>query len=229
MIEHANILSSDTGFEQHGDGTKLKVINIWAGPGAGKSTLAAAIFNVMKKEGFSVEIIPEVAKAMTYEHAMCQLDNQLLVLAKQEHQLRRLIGQVEYVIVDSPFPIGLAYCKPEDVSRYQHLIDCLWDDYDNYDFFISRTRKPFQQGGRNQNYSEALALDTIIKELWMEFSDGEMPWIDADDFTAEYKVIDQVLTAQGSKTLAERHNDAVTTVEGAGPNIEFTDQGHWHE
>lgn len=229
MIEHSNVLSTSSSFNEHDTG-KLKVINLWVGPGGGKSTLAAAIFNVMKKERFSVELIPEIAKEMTYEKAMSQLSNQLLVLAKQEHQLRRLIGQVEYVIVDSPFPMGLAYCRPEDVNRYQHLIDCLWDDYDNYDFFINRTAKPFQQFGRNQNFEQAVALDGIIKGLWTEFSDAEFDPIFADDMTAEWKIIDSVLDAQGQKTLAERHNDAVTHAEGRGPNIEFTDlMGAWHQ
>lgn len=191
----------------HGEEGKLKVINLWTGPGAGKSTIAAAIFNLMKREGFEVELIPEAAKSMTYEHAMTKLSNQLLVLAKQEHQLRRLIGQVEYAIVDSPFPMGLAYCKPEDVDRYQHLIDCLWNDYDNYDFFLKRTRSPFKQSGRNQSYEEALALDAIIADLWVEFGQAEFDPIAVDSPTAEYRIIDHVLQAQGLKTLAQRHTE----------------------
>lgn len=191
--------------KMHPKSNMLKVINIWAEPGAGKSTLAAAIFNVMKREQFSVELIPEVAKSMSYEHAMSRLENQLLVLAKQEHQLRRLIGQVEYVIVDSPFPMGLAYCQPHHVDRYQHLIDCLWDDYDNYDFFLRRTSKPFQPWGRNQTEAEATALSEPIENLWMEYGEGEFDVIHADDPTAEYIVIDAVLEAQGQKILAARH------------------------
>lgn len=192
-------------FVPHGQGSKLKVINLWTGPGAGKSTIAAAIFNLMKREGFEVELIPEAAKSMTYEHAMTQLSNQLLVLAQQEHQLRRIMGQVEYVIVDSPFPMGLAYCKPEDVDRYQHLIDCLWSDYDNYDFFLKRTRSPFQKSGRSQTYEQALHLDSIIQDLWLEYSQGEFKPIAVDSPTAEYRIVDMVLEAQGLKTLAQRH------------------------
>lgn len=180
----------------------LKVINLWAGPGSGKSTLAAALFNVMKRERFSVEIIPEVAKAMTYEHAMSRLDNQLLVLAKQEHQLRRLIGQVEYVIVDSPFPMGLVYCKPEHVDRYQHLIDCLWSDYDNYDFFLQRTSKAYQQFGRGQTEQQARDLDLPIWDLWADYSDMEFDVVDPDEPTAEYELLDAVLEAQGLPILA---------------------------
>lgn len=208
MID-ANAFAVDYYNTGHNNG-KLKVINLWAGPGAGKSTTAAALFNLMKRERFSVEIIPEIAKEMTYEKEMTKLANQLLVLAKQEHQLRRLIGQVEYAIVDSPFPMGLVYCRPEHVTRYQHLIDCLWGDYDNYDFFLQRTAKPFQQFGRNQTEAEAVALDAPIRELWLEFSQAEFKPINADDISAEYRILDYVLEAQGMKTLAQQ------AVEGGG-------------
>lgn len=43
----------------------LKVISLWAGPGAGKSTTAAALFNLMKRERFEVELVTEVAKDWT--------------------------------------------------------------------------------------------------------------------------------------------------------------------
>lgn len=207
MNPASNVALSSSDNTTHGEVGKLKVINLWSGPGAGKSTIAAAIFNLMKREGFEVELIPEAAKSMTYERAMTQLSNQLLVLAQQEHQLRRLIGQVEYVIVDSPFPMGLAYCKPEDIDRYQHLIDCLWSDYDNYDFFLQRTRTPFKQAGRNQTYEAALALDKSIGELWLDYSQAEFKPVDVHSITAEYRILDAVLQAQGLKTIAQRYVD----------------------
>jgi hypothetical protein len=205
-----------SGSWMHNTDGKLKVINLWAGPGAGKSTLAAAIFNVMKRERFEVELVAEYAKSLTYEKAMHRLENQLLVLAQQEHQLRRLIGQVEYAIVDSPFPMGLAYCKPEDVDRYQHLIDCMWDDYDNYDFFLQRTRKPYQQFGRNQTLGEAIELDASVRELWAEFGNGEFDPVDPDSSTVEWDVVDAVLKAQGLKTLGERYQDHADSSALAG-------------
>ena len=47
---------------------KLKmIINIFGGPGVGKSTVAADLFVIMKKEGYSVELVTEYAKELTYE------------------------------------------------------------------------------------------------------------------------------------------------------------------
>lgn len=60
----------------------LEVISLWAGPGAGKSTTVAALFNLMKRERYSVELVTEVAKDCTYEHSV-RLGDQLSVLAEQ--------------------------------------------------------------------------------------------------------------------------------------------------
>lgn len=188
---------------------KLKVINLWAGPGAGKSTLACAIFNLMKRERFECELVTEVAKGLTYDRSFTELGNQTLVLARQEHQLRRLIGQVEYAVVDSPFPLGLIYCNQDQKGRYQHLIDELWDDYENYSFSLKRTSKAYQQFGRSQTLEESMALDVEIADLAAEYGSLDLPVIDADDPTSEYRVLNAVLAAQGLPTMTERMTEQV--------------------
>ena len=67
----------------------LKVINLWGEPGAGKSTVAAGLFNLMKLMGEKVELVTEYAKDLTYEKNHVSLQNQLLILATQDNRLRR--------------------------------------------------------------------------------------------------------------------------------------------
>lgn len=45
----------------------MKVINLFGGPGIGKSTLAAGLFEHMKIAGFNVELVNEYAKDMVWE------------------------------------------------------------------------------------------------------------------------------------------------------------------
>ncbi len=41
--------------------TDTTIINLFGGPGCGKSTLAAEIFSILKKNGISIEFIKSIA------------------------------------------------------------------------------------------------------------------------------------------------------------------------
>lgn len=153
---------------------KLKVISLFAGPGAGKSTTAAALFVRMKRERFDVELVTEYAKDLTYEKSFSKLSNQLHVLAEQNYRLARLVGQAEYAITDSPLPLSLAYCQPKDERWVKDMVEHLWwGEYSNLAFVLKRTSLPFQQLGRNQNFEEAKALDEKIYKLATELFGAE--------------------------------------------------------
>ena len=108
----------------------LKVINLWGEPGAGKSTVAAGLFNLMKLMGEKVELVTEYAKDLTYEKNHGSLQNQLLILATQDNRLRRLEGQVEWAITDSPLPLGILYVTPE---YDEWLEDAAFAAFERYD------------------------------------------------------------------------------------------------
>jgi hypothetical protein len=145
----------------------LKVINIWGGPGAGKSTTAAGLFNLMKTQGHNVELVSEYAKDLTWSKDWQGLSNQLLILGQQDQRLRRLVGQVEWVITDSPLPTGIAYMGD---SWKPWLEDATWacfDQYINFDVLLHRqASNGFQKEGRNQTHEEAMVLDNVLDNLW---------------------------------------------------------------
>ena len=87
-----------------------KVINFYGGPSAGKSTMAAQLFGIMKSKRLNVEMVPEFAKDLTWKKSGC-LDDQVYVFANQNHALYTLLGQVDYIITDSPLILGLHYAK----------------------------------------------------------------------------------------------------------------------
>lgn len=61
----------------------LNVVNIFAGPGAGKSTLAAYFYYKMKMAGVKVELVTEYAKDLTWRKDWETLGNQNLVFNEQ--------------------------------------------------------------------------------------------------------------------------------------------------
>jgi nicotinamide riboside kinase len=142
----------------------VKVINIFGGPGAGKSTTAAGLFFEMKKKQIQVELVTEYAKDMTWEKRHNVLSDQLYILAKQNRRIQRLIGQVEYVITDSPLPIGLVYADPDYFKTFEPMVLELWNSYHNINFLIGRDFE-YQTDGRNQTADEAVEVDYAMLRL----------------------------------------------------------------
>lgn len=144
---------------------KLKVINLFAGPGAGKSTTRAMLFGLMKLNGKNVEEVTEYAKDVTWEKNFTLYSDQLFVTANQNRRLDRLLNQVEWVVSDSPLLLSIHYATPDYLPKtFNNLIYELWDTYDNYNFFIKRN-KPYVRIGRSQTEDEAREIDDKIIEM----------------------------------------------------------------
>lgn len=148
---------------------KMLNINLFGGPGCGKSTTAAGIFYKLKFEGYNVEYVNEFAKELTYGKDFKKLTDQLLIFGEQHHRNYKLIDQVDIIVNDSPFIMGLTYLQkhehlPED--EFKALIVKMFKSYNNLNFFIERNEKQeYSEIGRNQNFSEAVKKDKEIKDL----------------------------------------------------------------
>jgi hypothetical protein len=142
----------------------MKVINLWGGPGAGKSTTAAAVFYEMKKRQIEVELVTEYAKDMTWEKRHNVLSDQLYIIAKQNRRIQRLDGQVEFAITDSPLPLGLLYQPPGYFTTFEPFVMEVWNSYNNYNFLLGRDFE-YQPVGRNQTAEEAVEVDKALVNL----------------------------------------------------------------
>lgn len=147
----------------------MKIINLFGGPGSGKSTTAAGVFHLLKLKSISCELVTEYAKVLAWENDIKKLNNQLYITAKQNLSLDRLIGKVDYVVTDSPILIGLAYCENYKLKAMKPLIVELFNTYNNVNFFIKR-KKNYHKIGRMQNETEARDIDLIIKNLLTELN-----------------------------------------------------------
>lgn len=143
---------------------KLTVINLFGGPGIGKSTLAAGLFHTMKVRGMSVELVTEVAKDLIWEGRRTMLTEQDHVFSEQNKRLRRLVGQVEYAVVDSPLLMGIAYCRDFFPKTFFPYVVETVRTYNNINILLTRTFK-YDQVGREQTEEGAIEKDNIIKHL----------------------------------------------------------------
>jgi len=144
----------------------MKVINLWAGPGAGKSTTASGLFYLLKTNDYNVELVTEYAKDMTWEGRHNILNDQIYVTAKQNRRLSRLLNHnMDLVITDSPLLLGVHYALPGYLSdTYEPLLMELWNQYENTNFLINRTKK-YNPIGRNQNEDGARKIDQDLIEF----------------------------------------------------------------
>lgn len=136
-----------------------RVVNLWAGPGAGKSTTAAGLFFEMKSRGLKVELVREFAKELTYAGRLQCRSNQLVVLAEMDRRIQEVINDVDYVITDSPLPVGLVYGQGQFKEKwFEEAVMAVFGRYENINVFVDRA-KPFQAYGRTETEAEARVFD----------------------------------------------------------------------
>lgn len=138
-----------------------KIINFWGGPGSGKSTTAADLFVHMKKMGLNVELVTEAIKDYVWEKRTTIYSDQLYILAKQNRRIARLIGQVDYVVTDSPVALGLIYTNKDYYKTFEPFVMEVWNSYDNISFLLGRDHE-YQPIGRNQTEEEARLIDKDV-------------------------------------------------------------------
>lgn len=141
---------------------ETKVINLFGSPGAGKSTIAAGIFHLMKINGFSVEIVTEFAKECVYECPET-LKDQFYVTAMQARRITKLLGKVDFVISDSPILLGEVYKSKKSFLSENFYID-LFNQYNNINYILNR-KFAFVQEGRVHTEIDSKEIDKQIKQI----------------------------------------------------------------
>ena len=144
---------------------KTIVVNLFGGPGCGKSTIAAGLFYRLKCEGnYDCELVTEVAKDIIWNGNVELLKDQTYVLGNQYHRIWRLIGKVDVIICDSPFLLCPIYDNMKSTGLLLNALD-KHRELNNIDIFITRPNIGFKDNGRNYNYNESLKKDKSIKYM----------------------------------------------------------------
>ncbi len=144
---------------------KQNIVNLFAGPGAGKSTLAAGLFYTLKTLGHNVELVTEFAKDLTWENRHLALSNQVYVLGEQSHRLHRLIGQVDLIITDSPILLSSFYAEGSPLQEEIEALSLgIHLEYESLNVMVGRTKK-YNPKGRNQTEDQASYIDSKIKAM----------------------------------------------------------------
>lgn len=145
----------------------MKVVNLFAGPGTGKSVTSSVLYGMLSLAGYNVQYVAEFAKFATYSKNTAALSDQIYMFGKQENRLHVLKdGGLDFVIMDGPLPLALLFTPEQYYQHYEPLVMEVFKGYDNLNFFLERNPAiPYQQNGRSQSPAEAEELCERIRSI----------------------------------------------------------------
>lgn len=175
-----------------------KIINLFGGAGAGKSSIAGGLLHQLKKRHYSVDAPYEFPKELAWDSNMEAVKDQLYIIGNQHRGITRSWGKVDYIIMDSPILLALVYKNLYNKTEYEYP-SCLYRDgfdflianinnyYDNVNIFIKRDQTRFEDVGRYQTVEESKMVDERIKQMLEELNVKYIE-VEPDD-----EVIDNIL------------------------------------
>lgn len=167
------------------------VINLFGGPGTGKSTTMARLFADLKSEGYNCEMVSEFAKDLVYENRIDTMKDELYIFAKQNHRLFRVEDKVDIIITDRPLLLTNVYVDryaSKDYDEYQFLANLVrytFLKYNNVNILLERDIEYKANEGRMQNLEEAKILDIETKKH-LKLAEADYQQIKTTDYDAIY-------------------------------------------
>ncbi len=169
-------------------GKKTIVVNLFGGPGSGKSTQALGVTYKLKLNGINCEYVSEHAKDLVWREDYGSLKNQIAVFGKQHDKLFHLKDKVDVIVTDSPAIMGLLYCDWELVSptlKNLAIDEFNREDVVNLNIMLKRGERPYDPNGREQTEEEAKQMDKDVRSLLSDLG-IRVRHLPAQDSTVDY-------------------------------------------
>ncbi len=168
----------------------MRVINLFGGPGSGKSGVAAGVYNKLRKRGINIELVREFAKDLYYQERLkLMMEFQEVIYAEQNSRQQWLMDKVDFVVTDSPILLSAVYpdinrelfnLKPwPALHEFKTLVRAQFACYDNLNIWLERP-KHYEQEGRIQDEKTAQWIDEM---LWSEVEDRAITRMALNDDT----------------------------------------------
>jgi deoxyadenosine/deoxycytidine kinase len=157
-----------------------KIINLFGGPGIGKSSIAAGLTYKLKKRHITCDNPYEFPKLLAWDENHSAIKDQLFVLANQHRGIVKSYGKVDFIILDSPILLSLTYKKYYNenggdeypASLYNETFDNMLMEihkkYENINIVLERGRGNHNNIERYQNLEQSKDLDKVIENTLIE-------------------------------------------------------------
>lgn len=149
-----------------------KIINLFGGPGIGKSSIASGLTYKLKKKHITCDNPYEFPKVLAWDENHSAIKDQLYVLANQHRGIVKSFGKVDYIILDSPIILSLVYKSVYEGIEYpaslygesfDKMVLDIHNQYDTLNILLKRTEGGFNEKERYQTLDESKILDNAIE------------------------------------------------------------------
>lgn len=150
-----------------------KIINLYGGPGIGKSATAAYLYYLLKKAHKNVELVQEYVKEWAWEKRKIKPFDQIYFFGKQVRKESMLFGKVDYVITDSPVLLSLCYikrvCDPEIARGLEETAKAFYEVSPRHGVehihIVLQRSADFSPTGRIHSEEESIKIDLEVVDL----------------------------------------------------------------
>ena len=162
------------------------IINLYGGPGIGKSVIARYLAARMSIAGEKVELVSEYVKSWAWEKRTIGPFDQLYFVGQQAKKEYILLGNVDWVVTDSPVALCVVYSNKYSPKKIALGIEQMCQGY--YDtlqeaghkvlnIMLTRDERPYNGEGRFETEDEAKLVDIQIRDMLtkLNFTVYEMP------------------------------------------------------
>jgi deoxyadenosine/deoxycytidine kinase len=148
-----------------------KIINLFGGPGIGKSSIASGITYKLKSKHINCDNPYEFPKLLAWDENNSAIRDQLYVLANQHRGIVKSYGKVDYIILDSPILLSLVYKNYYRSNEYpatlygdsfDKMVLDIHNQYDTLNIVLKRGNGKHNDKERYQSLEESIELDNLI-------------------------------------------------------------------
>lgn len=168
-----------------------KIINLFGGPGIGKSSIAAGLTYKLKKKHITCDNPYEFPKMLAWDENHSAIRDQLYVLANQHRGIVKSYGKVDYIILDSPILLSLVYRNYYRSGEYpatlyndsfDKMVLDIHNQYDTLNIVLNRSEGIHNEKERYQNLKQSKDLDSAIENTLIQ---NNIPYtkVDVNDDT----------------------------------------------
>lgn len=150
-----------------------KIVNLFGGPGVGKSAIASGLVYELKKNHITCDNPYEFPKVLAWDNNHMAISDQLYVFANQHRGIVRSYNKVDYIILDSPILLSLVYKNyyndgyPANIygDKFNEMVMDVFMSYDNINIFLNRSEGKHNTKERFQTLEESLEIDNICRSV----------------------------------------------------------------